>query len=119
MYSKTTLLIALFFIGLSEVANAYSDWRHIEGLPCEEASSVIQDNDGYIWIGTRLGLIRYDGYNKKVYRNNLAHPHAFSSSDIQCIDTGKDGRIFTGTFFGLNILNPVTQDKPDSQMQVQ
>jgi hypothetical protein len=36
MYSKTTLLIALFFIGLSEVANAYSDWRHIEGLPCEE-----------------------------------------------------------------------------------
>ena len=110
MYSKTTLLIALFFVGLSEVANAYSDWRHIEGLPCEEASSVIQDNDGYIWIGTRLGLIRYDGYNKKVYRNNLAHPHAFSSSDIQCIDTGKDGRIFTGTFFGLNTLNPVTQD---------
>lgn len=110
MYSKKILLIALFFFGLSKIVNANNNWRHIEGLPCEEVSSVIQDNNGYIWIGTRLGLIRYDGYNKKVYRNNLDHPHTFSSSDIQCIDTGKDGRIFAGTFFGLNILAPNTQE---------
>ena len=54
---------------------AQGRWRHIDGLPCEETTTVVQDSDGYIWIGSRLGLVRYDGYQIKLYRNDMSHPH--------------------------------------------
>ena len=34
-----------------------------EGLPHTDVSSIVQDGDGYIWIGTYSGLCRYDGYS--------------------------------------------------------
>lgn len=32
-----------------------------EGLPHTDVSSILQDADGYVWIGTYSGLCRYDG----------------------------------------------------------
>lgn len=79
------LLMVLMAWAYVSATQAKEGWQHIKGLPCEETSSVIQDNEGYIWVGTRLGLVRYDGFNKNFYRNDMAHPHAFSSSDIMFI----------------------------------
>ncbi len=39
-----------------------------EGLPDEMVSFLRQDDQGYIWMGTQNGLVRYDGYKPKVYR---------------------------------------------------
>jgi ligand-binding sensor domain-containing protein/AraC-like DNA-binding protein len=36
-------------------------WGILEGLPSEEILSLAQTSNGYIWIGTARGLIRYDG----------------------------------------------------------
>lgn len=102
------LLILLLWTYFSQT-KAQDTWQHIEGLPCEETSSVAQDTEGYIWIGTRLGLVRYDGYSKNFYRNDMNRPHAFSSSDIKCLAVGPDGRIFAGSFFGLNTFDKRTQ----------
>ena len=30
---------------------------------------ILQDINGFIWIGSQEGLIRYDGYDLKKYRN--------------------------------------------------
>jgi ligand-binding sensor domain-containing protein len=38
-----------------------------DGLPSSTTYSVVQDNKGFIWIGTEAGLVRYDGTNFKVY----------------------------------------------------
>lgn len=38
-----------------------------EGLPHTDVSSIVQDGDGYIWIGTYSGLCRYDGAEMTVY----------------------------------------------------
>ena len=32
-------------------------------MPSDEVASLYQDNDGFIWIVTYSGLVRYDGYN--------------------------------------------------------
>ncbi|HWD86831.1 MAG TPA: two-component regulator propeller domain-containing protein [Mucilaginibacter sp.] len=37
------------------------------GLPDQQIQFIKQDDQGYIWIGTLLGLVRYDGYRLKVY----------------------------------------------------
>ena len=33
----------------------------VEGMPQTRTYAVIQSGDGYIWIATRDGLVRYDG----------------------------------------------------------
>ncbi|MGY0041152.1 two-component regulator propeller domain-containing protein [Pedobacter sp. NJ-S-72] len=40
-----------------------------KGLSQNSVLSVAQDQEGFIWLGTRHGLNRYDGYRFKVYLN--------------------------------------------------
>jgi ligand-binding sensor domain-containing protein len=39
-----------------------------DGLPERSILSLFQDKEGYMWIGTGNGLVRYDGYKPKVYK---------------------------------------------------
>jgi len=39
-----------------------------DGLPQGFVSGIVQDNEGFIWIGTRDGLARYDGTRFKTFR---------------------------------------------------
>lgn len=107
---KTNILSLLLLISCTISIGAQGTWQHIEGMPCEETSSIVQDSNGYIWIGTRLGLVRYDGYNMQIYRNDMTHPHAFSSCNIVCLATDRAERIFAGAFFGLNTLCMTTHN---------
>ncbi len=38
-----------------------SNWDMEDGLPQSSINSIIQTNDGYIWLGTFGGLVRFDG----------------------------------------------------------
>lgn len=105
-YFPFVVFFLALFVGKT---NAEESWRHLEGLPCEETSCIAQDADGFLWFGTRLGLVRYDGYVLKTFRNDMQHPHFFSSSDIKSLTTDNDGNIYAGAFFGLNTLNLHTQ----------
>lgn len=62
----------LLLLGLqTETARATSRFEEIsvsQGLPHNCANSIVQDNDGFLWIGTLQGLARYDGYGFKVFR---------------------------------------------------
>ncbi len=68
--------ILLFILLLSALQNSkgqpaqlkFDHFAEKEGLPDPQAQFIQQDNQGYIWIGTVLGLARYDGYQLKVYR---------------------------------------------------
>ena len=40
-----------------------------DGLSVYSITEVIQDAQGFLWIGTIDGLNRYDGYNFKVYKH--------------------------------------------------
>ncbi|MCC4211254.1 hybrid sensor histidine kinase/response regulator transcription factor [Leeuwenhoekiella parthenopeia] len=42
-----------------------------EGLAHTDATSVIKDENGFIWIGTYGGLNKYDGYNLRLFTNNV------------------------------------------------
>lgn len=41
------------------------------GLPENYAFDIIQDKNGYMWIGTLAEFVRYDGYKVKVYKQDL------------------------------------------------
>ncbi|MBI9064427.1 MAG: response regulator [Marinilabiliaceae bacterium] len=59
------------------------DYSH--GLSENTISSFAQDRQGYIWIGTREGLNRYDGYSCKSYFSSVLDKHSLRSSKIEKI----------------------------------
>lgn len=68
-----------------------------EGLPHTDVSSIVQDSDGYIWIGTYSGLCRYDGLEMTVYdiSNSI-----LESSRIRSLFLAVDGLLYIGTETG-------------------
>ncbi len=55
---------------------AFGNWINFEHLAPGNISSqnevgvIYQDGTGYLWFGTRDGLIRFDGYEFTTYRND-------------------------------------------------
>ncbi|WP_223266389.1 ligand-binding sensor domain-containing protein [Gelidibacter gilvus] len=46
-----------------------------EGLIFRDVTSIAQDINKTMWFGTDLGLVRYDGYNFKVYNADKSNPY--------------------------------------------
>ena len=42
-------------------------WTIEDGLPQNSVISLIQTSDGYIWFGTELGLVRFNGVELKIF----------------------------------------------------
>lgn len=63
------------------------------GLPTSEANTLIQTSDGYIWIGSYGGLIRYDGVNF----TNYSTEGRIESSSIRSLFQDSKGWIWIGT----------------------
>ena len=47
-----------------------NSWNTEEGLPQSSVISVIQTKDGYLWLGTLNGLVRFDGIRFTVFDEN-------------------------------------------------
>src|SRR5271170_7805798 len=47
-------------------------WSNEEGLPQSSVISVIQTRDGYLWLGTLNGLVRFDGIHFTIFNENNA-----------------------------------------------
>jgi ligand-binding sensor domain-containing protein/signal transduction histidine kinase len=45
-------------------------WNDEAGLPDNEVISVVQTRDGYLWLGTLHGLVRFDGIRFTVFDEN-------------------------------------------------
>lgn len=76
-----------------------------QGLSNSTVEAIFQDSKGFIWLGTRDGLNRYDGNEMIVYRNDPADTNSLSDSYIRCIYEDSGHNIWVGTINGLNRLN--------------
>lgn len=43
------------------------NWVTQDGLPQNSVSTIVEDQRGFLWLGTEEGLVRFDGRNFKVY----------------------------------------------------
>ncbi len=92
-----------------------------QGLYQLRVSDIVQDDQGFIWFGTWNGLIRYDGYNFKVFKHDLERPESLSGVYIDSLFKDRAGRIWVGTDQFLDRFDPLTEtfshyhfDVPDS-----
>jgi signal transduction histidine kinase/ligand-binding sensor domain-containing protein/DNA-binding response OmpR family regulator len=71
-----------------------------DGLSKNTISSIIQDTDNFIWIGTSNGLNRFDGIEFKVFKHNPSDASSIPSNEIKCVFQSKFGDIWIGTQSG-------------------
>ena len=71
-----------------------------QGLPTRFTTSVVEDRDGFIWIGTSGGLARWDGYHFKTYKSGSNDPSALPSSYVVSLHEDAAGVLWIGTAGG-------------------
>jgi PAS domain S-box-containing protein len=108
-----TFAAVLFLIGLLFNAHAFSldsktepGWKVLDvrqqpqGLPQNSVSAILQTHDGYIWVGTRQGLARFDGVRFTTFdaRNKTQLPE----SEILKLVEADDSSLWIATHGGVS-----------------
>jgi len=75
------LLIAARVVAAQSQEPAFERVLTNEGPSNVTIYSVIQGKQGFLWLGTATGLVRYDGYTFKRYAHNPANSHSLSAAD--------------------------------------
>ena len=93
------IMLPLFCHGLSpdKAISQYvhSNWGLEEGLPQNTVNSILQTSDGYIWLSTQEGLVRFDGVRFKVYdKRNVPE---ITTSYIRTLCEDSKGNLWVGT----------------------
>jgi ligand-binding sensor domain-containing protein/signal transduction histidine kinase len=70
-------------------------WRGGQGLPCNTVNAVTQTRDGYLWVGTPSGLVRFDGLTFTLVGNETAR--GLKDDAITALVEDGEGALWVGT----------------------
>jgi signal transduction histidine kinase/DNA-binding response OmpR family regulator/streptogramin lyase len=79
-----------------------------DGLSQSHVTEFAQDNRGFVWVGTAVGLNRYDGHAFTVYRHDSDNPASLSGDSIYSLHVDRKGSVWVGTDQGLDRYIPST-----------
>lgn len=110
-YTKTILLFLVSSLICSKTVQADQGYyfKQIslnEGLTQSTVRCILNDHNGFIWIGTKSGLNRFDRYSMKNYIYKKNDPKSIPGNQINFILEDKEGNIWIGTENGLALYNP-------------
>lgn len=109
-------LIFLFFLLVLSTALLSQDLNSLvfsqlsknDGLSDNNVEVIMKDSDGFIWIGTRNGLCRFDGYEFEIYKKSESE-NSIAGNRILDLAEDDEGHIWIGTYKnGLSRLNKKT-----------
>jgi signal transduction histidine kinase/ligand-binding sensor domain-containing protein len=73
-------------------------WTTEDGLPQNTVTAIVQTRDGYLWLGTFGGLVRFDGLKFTVF--DSSGTPALGSNHISALHEARDGALWIGTELG-------------------
>jgi signal transduction histidine kinase/ligand-binding sensor domain-containing protein len=81
-----------------------------ESIPQNVVTALAEDASGQIWIGTQLGLIRYDGYRFRRFVHDTRNNQSLAGDFVFSLWAQSDGRIWVGTrSAGISVFDPVCE----------
>ncbi|MDD3077493.1 MAG: two-component regulator propeller domain-containing protein [Paludibacter sp.] len=101
----------MFLFGISKNnirEDFYTNFRNLtirDGLSDNYILDIRQGTDGYIWIATRDGLNRFDGYTIKIFTHVENDSTSLPDNYVTSICFDKKGRLWVGTQRGLAVYN--------------
>ena len=67
LFKQIVFLVGLFSCFSLHAQLQLNEISHINGLSQNTVNSIIQDNDGFLWIATYNGINKYDGYSMNYF----------------------------------------------------
>ena len=108
---KNIILLLIIFIISPIVSAESSDLKFNYKFSANYSIGITQDKEGFIWLGTANGLLKYDGYTLKTFQES---PDGLSSNIAPVVFADSEGLIWIGTAGGgLNVY-----DKRDNSFTV-
>src|SRR5262249_57294161 len=74
-------------------------WRTRDGFFKGAITAIAQTPDGYLWLGTLFGVLRFDGVEARPWQPPAGS--SLPSNWIQSMLVARDGTLFIGTLKGL------------------
>ena len=68
-----------------------------DGLSQGMVNGIIQDHHGFMWFATNDGLNQYDGYNFKIFKNDVDNHNSIAANFLRYLFEDSKGRIWIGT----------------------
>src|SRR5690242_20324616 len=113
-YTPYKLLISLFFASVSfinshaqnhsnlPVINRFTKIDALEGL---KVKCMLQDKHDFIWLGTDMGLYRFDGYASQLITFSSGKDIQLPENTIKSLFEDSDTNLWIGTENGIYCLN--------------
>ena len=76
------------------------EFEHIsksQGLPSNYVTSIVQDKYGMMWFGTYSGLVRFDGYNYKLFQYVENDTFSLSDNIVRSLHLTPDGNLLVAS----------------------
>ena len=74
-------------------------------LPKRTINCVFQDSRGFLWVGAKSGLYRYDGYEVLYFTTQPNNNHAIFTNTVTSLAELKNGNLLVGTESGLSVFD--------------
>ena len=113
---KLHLLVLAFCCGVfaARAQSIHFDRLDInDGLSQNTVTSIMQDDMGFMWFGTKDGLCRYDGKSFKTFMHDPRRTTGLGNSLIKCLVQDSGRKIWVGTDSGLYVYDPETEHFSD------
>jgi signal transduction histidine kinase/DNA-binding response OmpR family regulator/ligand-binding sensor domain-containing protein len=94
--------IYTFLLLLAPAAFLWGQTNLVERITMEHGLSqgmifdIAQTRDGFLWIATKDGLNRYDGYNFKIFGNDPFDPFSLAENTVTALLEDRHGRLWVG-----------------------
>lgn len=97
LYAFVLVLTCLAIDSQAQQAQLFRNYSAENGLSQSVVLSIAQDNMGYLWVATEVGLNRFDGFRfTSYYREN-----GLPSNRANVLKKDRDGVLWVGTDMGL------------------
>ena len=73
----------------------HETWTMEDGLPSNTIRDIVQTRDGYLWLATHGGLVRFDGVRFETF--DAANTPALQTSLLVQLLEGHDGTLWNGS----------------------
>ena len=101
------LCTTIFSVGAKNYSFQFEPVVSQKSFPTNEIRKLYQDRDGYIWIPTYKGLLRYDGYTVSTYNMEGSGHKSFINKYVNVVEEDYDHNLWIGTNNGLYVLNKI------------
>ncbi len=100
MKQALVLLLLVLTLPLAAVRYPFINYHSSDGLPQSNITALLQDKEGYIWIGTQAGLGKFDGIRFETFTSR----EGLAGNYITDLEMDRDGGIWVASQDGLNRL---------------